>query len=55
MKGLVKGRPTKSSHKTPAVIVNVPVNGTDENTVRANAWMFQRYRDRRARHPALSR
>jgi 4-hydroxy-2-oxoheptanedioate aldolase len=22
------------------VIVNVPVNGTDENTVRANAWMF---------------
>jgi 4-hydroxy-2-oxoheptanedioate aldolase len=23
------------------VIVNVPVNGTDEATVRANAWMFQ--------------
>ena len=23
------------------MIVNVPVNGTDENTVRANAWMFQ--------------
>src|SRR4051812_31956373 len=41
MKGLVKGGPTKSGHKTPAVIVNVPVNGTDENTVRANAWMFQ--------------
>src|SRR5499426_2683611 len=40
MKGLVKGGPTKSGHKTPAVIVNVPVNGTDENTVRANAWMF---------------
>src|SRR5882762_2318526 len=41
MKGLVKGGPTKSGHRTPAVIVNVPVNGTDEATVRANAWMFQ--------------
>ena len=40
MKGLAKGGPTKSGHKTPAVIVNVPVNGTDEATVRANAWMF---------------
>src|SRR5881296_3601068 len=41
MRGLVKGGPTKSGHRTPAVIVNVPVNGTDEATVRANAWMFQ--------------
>ncbi|MEP7310705.1 MAG: aldolase/citrate lyase family protein [Acidobacteriota bacterium] len=40
MKGLVKGGPTRSGHRTPAVIVNVPVNGTDEATVRANAWMF---------------
>src|SRR5438876_4813958 len=40
MKGLAKGGPTKSGHRTPAVIVNVPVNGTDEATVRANAWMF---------------
>jgi len=40
MKGLAKGGPTKSGHRTPAVIVNVPVNGTDANTVRANAWMF---------------
>ena len=40
MKGLVEGGPTKSGHRTPAVIVNVPVNGTDEATVRANAWMF---------------
>ena len=40
MRGLVKGGPTKSGHKTPAVIVNVPVNGTDGPTVRANAWMF---------------
>jgi 4-hydroxy-2-oxoheptanedioate aldolase len=40
MKGLVKGGPTKSGHRTPAVIVNVPVNGIDGATVRANAWMF---------------
>jgi 4-hydroxy-2-oxoheptanedioate aldolase len=41
MRGLVAGGPTKSGHRTPAVIVNVPVNGTDEAVVRANAWMFQ--------------
>jgi 4-hydroxy-2-oxoheptanedioate aldolase len=41
MRGLAKGGPTKSGHRTPAVIVNVPVNGIDEATVRANAWMFQ--------------
>jgi 4-hydroxy-2-oxoheptanedioate aldolase len=40
MRGLAEGGPTKSGHRTPAVIVNVPVNGTDEATVRANAWMF---------------
>jgi 4-hydroxy-2-oxoheptanedioate aldolase len=41
MKGLVAGGPTKSGHRTPAVIVNVPVNGLDGASVRANAWMFQ--------------
>jgi 4-hydroxy-2-oxoheptanedioate aldolase len=41
MRGLAAGGLTKSGHRTPAVIVNVPVNGTDEATVRANAWMFQ--------------
>ena len=41
MQGLAAGGPTRSGHRTPAVIVNVPVNGTDEATVRANAWMFQ--------------
>src|SRR6202795_798743 len=40
MRGLVAGGPTKSGHRTPTVIVNVPVNGTDEATVRANAWIF---------------
>jgi 4-hydroxy-2-oxoheptanedioate aldolase len=41
MRGLAQGGPTRSGHRTPAVIVNVPVNGTDEASVRANAWMFQ--------------
>src|SRR5205807_8133432 len=40
MRGLAQGGPTKSGHRTPAVIVNVPVNGIDEASVRANAWMF---------------
>src|SRR3979411_774024 len=40
MRGLAKGGPTRSGHRTPAVIVNVPVNGTDEAAVHANAWMF---------------
>jgi 4-hydroxy-2-oxoheptanedioate aldolase len=40
MRGLVEGGPTKSGHRTPAVIVNVPVTGIDEASVRANAWMF---------------
>jgi 4-hydroxy-2-oxoheptanedioate aldolase len=38
MRGLVDGGPTRSGHRTPAVIVEVPVNGTDEAAVRANAW-----------------
>jgi 4-hydroxy-2-oxoheptanedioate aldolase len=41
MRGLAAGGPSRSGHRTPAVIVNVPVNGTDEAAVRANAWMFQ--------------
>ncbi len=41
MRGLAAGGPTRSGHRTPAVIVNVPVNGIDEASVRANAWMFQ--------------
>src|SRR5260370_6598768 len=40
MRGLAQGGPTKSGHRTPTVIVNVPVTGVDEASVRANAWMF---------------
>ena len=41
MKGLVDGGPTRSGHYTPAVIAVVPTDGTAENVVRANAWMFK--------------
>jgi 4-hydroxy-2-oxoheptanedioate aldolase len=41
MRGLLKGGPTKSGHKTPAVIVTLPVTGIDEVTVRTNSWVVQ--------------
>src|ERR1700733_11973108 len=41
MQGLVAGGPTRTGHRTPAVIVNVPIRGVDEASVRANAWMFE--------------
>lgn len=41
MKGLVDGGPTASGHRTPAVIVDLPVEGSSEAVVRANAWMFK--------------
>jgi 4-hydroxy-2-oxoheptanedioate aldolase len=41
MRGLVDGGPTKSGHRTPAVVVEAPVNGTDELNVRHNAWQFR--------------
>jgi 4-hydroxy-2-oxoheptanedioate aldolase len=41
MEGLAAGGPTRTGHRTPAVIVNLPVRGTDEATVRANAWMVE--------------
>ena len=41
MKGLVDGGPTPSGHRTPAVIVVLPVFGIEETSVDANAWMVQ--------------
>src|ERR1051325_11027954 len=40
MRGLVAGGPNRSGHRTPAVLVNVPVNGVDEASIHTNAWMF---------------
>lgn len=39
--GLVEAGPTRSGHRTPTVIVEAPVNGTDEQNVRFNAWQFR--------------
>ena len=41
MRGLLDGGPTRSGHRTPAVIVEAPLNGTDEANVRFNAWQFR--------------
>ncbi len=41
MQGLVEGGPARSGHRTPAVIVEAPVNGTDAMNVRHNAWQFR--------------
>jgi 4-hydroxy-2-oxoheptanedioate aldolase len=41
MRGLASAGPTKSGHHTPAVIVTLPTDGTDENTMRMNSWMVK--------------
>lgn len=41
MRGLVAGGPTKSGHRTPAVIVTLPVLGLDEPSMKANFWVVQ--------------
>jgi 4-hydroxy-2-oxoheptanedioate aldolase len=41
MRGLIDGGPTNSGHRTPAVIVEPPVDGSSEDVVRANAWQFR--------------
>ena len=41
MQGLVDGGPTKSGHRTPTVIVDLPILGLDEVTVRVNHWVIE--------------
>jgi 4-hydroxy-2-oxoheptanedioate aldolase len=41
LRGLVEGGPTESGHRSPAVIVEAPVNGIDEAHVRYAAWQFR--------------
>src|SRR5688572_20662965 len=41
MQGLVDGGPTKSGHRTPTVIVTLPVLGLDETSVRVNHWLIE--------------
>lgn len=41
MQGLAEGGPTPSGHRTPAVIVTLPLLGLDRETVQHNHWMIQ--------------
>lgn len=41
MQGLVDGGPTRSGHRTPTVIVTLPVLGLDEASVRVNHWVIE--------------
>src|SRR5688500_6758690 len=41
MRGLVDAGPTKTGHRTPAVVVTLPILGTDEAHMKANFWVVQ--------------
>jgi 2-keto-3-deoxy-L-rhamnonate aldolase RhmA len=41
MRGMIDAGPTRSGHRTPAVIVEAPVNGLDAAHVRYSAWQFR--------------
>ena len=41
IRGLADSGPTRSGHRTPAVIVTLPIDGIDEHAVRANTWMIK--------------
>ncbi|MGE0359310.1 MAG: hypothetical protein AB7H93_00960 [Vicinamibacterales bacterium] len=40
MRGLAEAGPTRTGHRTPPVIVTLPISGTAD-ALRANAWMIQ--------------
>jgi 4-hydroxy-2-oxoheptanedioate aldolase len=41
LRGLMEHGPTASGHLTPAVIAALPVDGSSEAVIRANAWQFR--------------
>ena len=41
IKGLIDGGPTISGHRTPALIVELPVEGISEDIIRFNAWQIR--------------
>ncbi len=41
LRGMAEAGPTRSGHRTPAVIVEAPVNGIAAAHVRHNAWQFR--------------
>jgi len=40
MRGLAEAGPTTSGHRTPAIVVTLPVTGADPDVFKANAWMI---------------
>ena len=41
IKGLIDGGPTKSGHRTPALIVELPAEAISEDLIRFNAWQIR--------------
>jgi 4-hydroxy-2-oxoheptanedioate aldolase len=41
MRGLVEAGPTRSGHRTPAVIVTLPMDAINEDVMRANSWVIK--------------
>jgi 4-hydroxy-2-oxoheptanedioate aldolase len=41
MRGLVDGGQTKSGHRTPAVVVTLPMDAINEDVMRANSWVIK--------------
>ena len=41
MNGLADAGATRSGHRTPTVVVEVPVDGGSGDIIRANAWQFR--------------
>jgi 4-hydroxy-2-oxoheptanedioate aldolase len=41
MRGLVDGGTTKSGHRTPTVIVSLPIDAASDEIVRANSWVIK--------------
>jgi 4-hydroxy-2-oxoheptanedioate aldolase len=41
MRGLVDGGPTRSGHRTPAVVVTLPMDAINEDVIRSNSWVLK--------------
>lgn len=41
IRGLIDGGPTRSGHRSPPLIVELPVDGTSEAIIRYNAWQIR--------------
>jgi 4-hydroxy-2-oxoheptanedioate aldolase len=41
MRGLIEAGPTRTGHRTPAVIATLPIQGDDPVSLKANSWVIQ--------------